>query len=43
MKQYYSAPHLEQVRMEAEMPVMAGSVSPVVRGVGARLSAIDNW
>ena len=29
MKKIYSAPTLEQVRMEAETPVMAGSGSPV--------------
>ena len=28
-KQIYSAPKVEQVRMEAEMPVMTGSGSPV--------------
>ena len=27
MKKNYSAPVLEQVRMEAEMPVMAGSAA----------------
>ncbi len=42
-KQNYSAPVLEQVRMEAETPVMQTSGGPVSRGVSATLSAIDNW
>ncbi len=42
-KNNYSAPHLEQVRMEAEMPVMAGSGAPVARSTGATLSAVANW
>ena len=37
-KQNYSAPKLEQVRMEAEMPVMAASYD-----AGSTLSAIGGW
>ena len=43
MKQYYSAPHLEQVRMEAEMPVMAGSIAPGPKGLGAGFTKINGW
>ena len=43
MKKNYSAPTMEQVRMEAEMPVMQTSGGPVSRGTSATLSAIDNW
>ncbi len=40
-KQNYKAPKLEQVRMEAEMPVMAGSgVTPTV---GGTLTGISGW
>ncbi|MCQ2336827.1 MAG: hypothetical protein MJ010_06585 [Paludibacteraceae bacterium] len=38
MKKNYSAPALEQVRMEAEMPVMAGSVAPSKSGSIASMS-----
>ncbi len=42
-KQNYSAPALEQVKMEAEMPVMAGSATPGGKSVGGTLSTIANW
>ena len=35
-KNNYSAPHLEQVRMEAEMPVMQTSGTPSVPSVSAQ-------
>ena len=35
-KKVYSAPKLEQVKMEAEMPVMAGSAGPVSPAVTAQ-------
>ncbi len=43
MKKDYSAPQLEQVRMEAEMPVMVGSATPDDKSVGGTLMGISNW
>jgi len=40
-KTNYSAPKLEQVRMEAEMPVICASGSE--KSVGATLQAVQNW
>ncbi len=44
-KKNYSAPHLEQVRMEAEMPVMIGSGAPVSKSNVATMSvgATGTW
>jgi len=41
-KTIYSAPKLEQVRMEAEMPVICASGSES-KSVGATLQAVQNW
>lgn len=42
-KQNYSAPVLEQVKMEAEMPVMAGSAGPGPKSVGAGFTGVNGW
>ncbi|MCQ2350398.1 MAG: hypothetical protein MJ003_00285 [Paludibacteraceae bacterium] len=45
MKNNYSAPKMEQVSMEAEMPVMIGSGAPVSKSNVAAMSvgATGTW
>ncbi len=44
-KQFYSAPVLEQLRMESEMPVMVGSSVPVAKSNIAAMTvgSTGNW
>ncbi|MCQ2337072.1 MAG: hypothetical protein MJ010_07850 [Paludibacteraceae bacterium] len=45
MKKNYSAPKMEQVRMESEMPVMAGSGAPTTKSSVAAMAvgATGTW